>query len=50
MMKVWADVYMIPIRGADGKTCAQIFEATGCETPASPLRATCLGGPRDTYA
>lgn len=48
--KVWADVYMMPVPGADGKTCAQVFEAAGCETPASPSCAACLGGPRDTYA
>ncbi|KAI5067569.1 hypothetical protein GOP47_0018097 [Adiantum capillus-veneris] len=48
--KVWVDVYTIPVPGANGKTCAQIFEAAGCETPASPSCAACLGGPRDTYA
>lgn len=46
--KVWMDVYSVPV--VDGKTCAQIFEEAGCDTPASPSCAACLGGPRDTYA
>lgn len=48
--KVWADVYTLPVPGADGKTSAQIFAAAGCETPQSPSCAACLGGPQDTYA
>eukprot|EP00243_Klebsormidium_subtile_P007337 TRINITY_DN3245_c0_g1_i1.p1 TRINITY_DN3245_c0_g1~~TRINITY_DN3245_c0_g1_i1.p1 ORF type:complete len:462 (-),score=160.22 TRINITY_DN3245_c0_g1_i1:62-1393(-) len=48
--KVWADVYTLPVPGADGKTAAQIFEAAGCTTPAAPSCAACLGGPRDTFA
>ena len=48
--QVWMDVYTLPVPGADGKTCAEVFEAAGCETPASPSCAACLGGPRDTYA
>lgn len=43
--KVWADVYTLPVPGCDGKTAAQIFEAAGCETPASPSCAACLGAP-----
>ncbi|KAH7316357.1 hypothetical protein KP509_21G089800 [Ceratopteris richardii] len=48
--KVWVDLYTILVPGADGKTCAKIFEEAGCETPASPSCAACLGGPKDTYA
>ncbi|KAA0038519.1 hypothetical protein IC582_006871 [Cucumis melo] len=48
--KVWMDLYSIPVPGAGGKTCSQIFEEAGCDTPASPGCAACLGGPRDTYA
>jgi 3-isopropylmalate/(R)-2-methylmalate dehydratase large subunit len=48
--KVWADVYGLPVPGCDGQTAAQIFSEAGCETPASPSCAACLGGPQDTYA
>eukprot|EP00850_Spirogloea_muscicola_P019499 SM000192S04894 [mRNA] locus=s192:31043:36016:+ [translate_table: standard] len=48
--KVWMDVYTAEVPGTGGKTCAQIFEEAGCDTPASPSCAACLGGPRDTYA
>ncbi|CAI5928604.1 unnamed protein product [Closterium sp. NIES-64] len=48
--KVWMDIYTMPVPGADGKTMAQIFEEAGCDTPAAPSCAACLGGPRDTYA
>jgi 3-isopropylmalate/(R)-2-methylmalate dehydratase large subunit len=48
--KVWADVYALPCPGCDGKTAAQVFQEAGCETPASPSCAACLGGPQDTYA
>ncbi|KAK4421613.1 3-isopropylmalate dehydratase large subunit, chloroplastic [Sesamum alatum] len=48
--KVWMDVYSIPVPGSGGKTCSQIFEEAGCDTPASPNCGACLGGPRDTYA
>nr|UMT69205.1 isopropyl malate isomerase large subunit-like protein [Cephalotaxus hainanensis] len=48
--KVWMDLYALPVPGANGKTCAQIFEEAGCDTPASPNCGACLGGPRDTYA
>lgn len=44
------DIYSLPVPGAGGKTCSQIFELAGCEVPASPSCAACLGGPRDTYA
>ncbi|KAG9447696.1 hypothetical protein H6P81_013824 [Aristolochia fimbriata] len=48
--KVWMDVYSLIVPGSGGKTCSQIFEEAGCDTPASPSCAACLGGPRDTYA
>ncbi|RYR45015.1 hypothetical protein Ahy_A08g041269 isoform A [Arachis hypogaea] len=48
--KVWMDLYSIPVPGAGGKTCSQIFEEAGCDTPASPSCGACLGGPKDTYA
>uniref|UniRef100_M8BJQ8 3-isopropylmalate dehydratase n=1 Tax=Aegilops tauschii TaxID=37682 RepID=M8BJQ8_AEGTA len=48
--KVWMDVYSLPVPGSGGKTCSQIFEEAGCDTPASPNCGACLGGPRDTYA
>ncbi|CAL5395170.1 unnamed protein product [Camellia sinensis] len=48
--KVWIDVYSLPVPGSGGKTCSQIFEEAGCDTPASPSCGACLGGPRDTYA
>ena len=44
------DVYALPVPGAGGKTCAQIFEEAGCDTPTSPSCGACLGGPADTYA
>ncbi len=43
-------MYTLPVAGCDGKTAAQIFEEAGCDTPASPSCAACLGGPQDTYA
>lgn len=48
--KVWADVYTLPVPGCDGKTAAEIFAAAGCDKPAAPSCAACLGGPKDTYA
>ncbi|KAF8394224.1 hypothetical protein HHK36_020431 [Tetracentron sinense] len=48
--KVWMDVYSLPVPRSGGKTCSQIFEEAGCDTPASPTCGACLGGPRDTYA
>ncbi|KAL5990233.1 3-isopropylmalate dehydratase large subunit, chloroplastic [Asimina triloba] len=48
--KVWMDLYALPVPGSGGKTCSQIFEDVGCDTPASPSCGACLGGPRDTYA
>ncbi|CAN1789953.1 3-isopropylmalate dehydratase large subunit, chloroplastic [Linum perenne] len=48
--KVWMDVYSLPVPGSGGKTCSQIFEEVGCDTPASPSCGACLGGPKDTYA
>lgn len=47
---MWADVYTLPVPGCDGKTAAEIFEESGCTTPAAPSCAACLGGPRDTFA
>jgi hypothetical protein len=44
------DLYTMPLPGAGGKTCAQVFEEAGCDTPTSPSCGACLGGPRDTYA
>ncbi|KAL8167710.1 hypothetical protein V2J09_009209 [Rumex salicifolius] len=48
--KVWLDLYTLPVPGSGGKTCSQIFEEAGCDTPASPNCGACLGGPKDTYA
>ncbi|KAH6768419.1 isopropyl malate isomerase large subunit 1 [Perilla frutescens var. frutescens] len=48
--KVWMDVYSLPVPGSGGKTCSQIFEEAGCDTPASPTCGACMGGPRDTHA
>lgn len=48
--QVWMDIYGLPVPGSGGKTCSQIFEEAGCDTPASPSCAACLGGPKDTYA
>ncbi|XP_062166978.1 3-isopropylmalate dehydratase large subunit, chloroplastic-like [Alnus glutinosa] len=48
--KVWMDVYGLEVPGSGGKTCSQIFEEAGCDTPASPSCGACLGGPKDTYA
>ncbi|KVI00358.1 Aconitase/3-isopropylmalate dehydratase large subunit, alpha/beta/alpha [Cynara cardunculus var. scolymus] len=45
--KVWMDLYTLPVPGSGGKTCSQIFEAAGCDTPTSPSCGACLGGPRD---
>ena len=33
----------------NGKSLLQIFEEAGCEKPAPPSCAACLGGPIDTY-
>lgn len=43
------DLYTLKVPGTD-KTCAELFEAAGCDTPTSPSCGACLGGPRDTYA
>ncbi|WCJ24129.1 3-isopropylmalate dehydratase large subunit chloroplastic [Euphorbia peplus] len=48
--KVWMDIYSIPVAESGGKTCSEIFEEAGCDTPASPSCSACMGGPRDTYA
>ncbi len=34
---------------ASGKTLVEVFEEAGCEKPAPPSCAACLGGPVDTY-
>jgi 3-isopropylmalate/(R)-2-methylmalate dehydratase large subunit len=43
------DIYMLEVPGSGGKTCSKIFEEAGCDPPASPSCAACMGGPRDTY-
>ncbi|KAI3697126.1 hypothetical protein L6452_29892 [Arctium lappa] len=48
--KVWMDLYTLPVPGSGGKTCSQIFEEAGCDTPTSPSCGACLGGPMDVYA
>ncbi|CAK7327325.1 unnamed protein product [Dovyalis caffra] len=48
--KVWMDIFTLPVPGSGGKTCSQIFEEAGCDTPASPSCGACLGGPKDTHA
>ncbi|KAB1219460.1 3-isopropylmalate dehydratase large subunit [Morella rubra] len=48
--KVWMDVYGLQVPGSGGKTCSQIFEEAGCDTPANPTFGACMGGPKDTYA
>ncbi|CAN4120627.1 unnamed protein product [Withania somnifera] len=48
--KVWMDLYTFPVPESGGKTCSQIFEDAGCDTPASPSCGACMGGPRDTHA
>ncbi|KAG7991708.1 hypothetical protein I3843_02G091000 [Carya illinoinensis] len=50
LLKVWMDLYGLQVPGSGGKTCSQIFEEAGCDTPASPSCGACLGGPKDTYA
>ncbi|KAJ0467619.1 putative 3-isopropylmalate dehydratase [Helianthus annuus] len=48
--KVWMDLYTLPVPGSGGKTCSQIFEQAGCDSPRSPSCGACVGGPLDTYA
>ncbi|GKA41797.1 putative polyprotein [Tanacetum coccineum] len=48
--KVWMDLYTLPVPGSGGKTCSQIFEQAGCESPSSPSCGACVGGPLDIYA
>lgn len=43
------DLYTLEVPGSGGKTCSKIFEEAGCDPPASPSCAACMGGPRDTY-
>ncbi|MBA0800006.1 hypothetical protein Gohar_010482 [Gossypium harknessii] len=50
LASVWVDIYTLIVPGSSGKTCSQIFEEAGCDTPASPSCAACMGGPKDTYA
>lgn len=47
--KVWMDIYTLEVPGSGGKTCSKIFEDAGCDPPASPSCAACMGGPKDTY-
>ncbi|KAK7343987.1 hypothetical protein VNO77_13160 [Canavalia gladiata] len=47
--KVWMDLYTLEVPGSGGKTCSKIFEEAGCDPPASPSCAACMGGPKDTY-
>ncbi|XWS08720.1 hypothetical protein CRYUN_Cryun40dG0025300 [Craigia yunnanensis] len=49
LASVWVDIYTLTVPGSGGKTCSQIFEEAGCDTPASPSCAACMGGPKDTY-
>ncbi|MFN5856768.1 MAG: 3-isopropylmalate dehydratase large subunit [Pseudanabaenaceae cyanobacterium] len=44
--KVYDDLYTLKI---DDQTLADIFINSGCESPASPSCAACLGGPQDTF-
>lgn len=50
LLQVWMDLYTLPVPGTGGLTCSKIFETAGCDQPAAPSCAACLGGPRDTYA
>jgi len=43
------DIYTLEVPGSGGKTCSKIFEEAGCDPPASPSCAACMGGPKDTY-
>lgn len=42
------DIYIasVGLPRSAGKTCSQIFEEVGCDTPATPNCGACLGGPR----
>lgn len=44
------DLYTLPVPGSGGKTCSQIFEQVGCDSPRSPSCGACVGGPLDNYA
>lgn len=43
------DLYTLEVPDSGAKTCSMIFEEAGCDPPASPSCAACMGGPRDTY-
>ncbi|CAK9189454.1 unnamed protein product [Sphagnum troendelagicum] len=47
---VWLDLFTLPVPGAEGLTCAEVFTKAGCDTPTAPSCGACLGGPQDTYA
>jgi len=57
--KVKLDVFLVPAtvevdhaldtEKIDGRTLRQIFADAGCQQPAPPSCAACLGGPVDTY-
>jgi hypothetical protein len=49
LFQVWLDIYTLEVPGSGGKTCSKIFEEFGCDPPASPSCAACMGGPKDTY-
>ncbi|CAL0316743.1 unnamed protein product [Lupinus luteus] len=49
IFKVWMDLYTMEVPESGGKTCSEIFEEAGCDPPASPSCAACMGGPKDTY-
>ena len=49
MFQVWLDLYTLEVPGSGGKTCSQIYEEAGCDPPANPSCAACMGGPKDTY-
>jgi len=44
------DLFTLPVPGAEGLTCAEVFTKAGCDTPTAPSCGACLGGPQDTYA
>ena len=46
-VEVEADMKRIKL--PSGKTLMEVFAESGCETPAPPSCAACLGGPLDTY-
>ncbi len=43
------EAQMATTKLASGKTLLEVFEEAGCDKPAPPSCAACLGGPLDTY-